>query len=173
VISQAIILLSLAGIAALDVAISIFIQRTISNAEKTYHLQRKLNDHMAGLKEMTKNNASQQELLAKQNEMMKVSMESTKHQMKSMPILLVVSVAFYFFILPSIFPSGQYTYNLLVTQVKYTGFQDNIYFIVFTIAISLTVQFLLRKRDARVFGKKYDEMKAAEAQSTGMDQPKK
>ncbi len=161
-VSQDIILITLLGIAAVDVAISILIQRTISNAEKTYHLQRKLNDHMSDLKEMTKRNASQQEMLAKQNEMMKVSMESTKHQMKSMPVLLVVSIAFYFFILPAIFPSGQYTYNLLVTQVKYTGFQDNIYFIIFTIAISLSVQFILRKRDAKVFGKKYEDMKAAE-----------
>ena len=162
-VSQEIILPSLLGMAVIDVAITILIQRTVSNAEKTYHLQRKLNEHMGDLKEMTKRNASKEELSAKQSEMMKVSMESTKHQMRSMPILFVVSIAFYFFILPALFPSGQYTYNLLVTQIKYTGFQDNIYFIVFTLAISLTVQFLLRKRDAKVFGKKYEEMKAAES----------
>jgi uncharacterized membrane protein (DUF106 family) len=160
---QAFILLSLAGIAVLDVAISISIQRTVSNAEKTYHLQKKLNEHMSDLKEMSKRNASQQELAAKQSEMMKVSMENTKHQMRSMPVLLVVSVAFYFFILPSIFPAGHGTLNLFVTTITYGTFQDSIYFIVFTLVISLTVQFLLRRRDERVYGKKYRELKEAES----------
>ena len=165
---QALILLALAGIAAVDVAISISIQRTISNAEKTYHLQRKMNEHMSDLKEMSKRKASQQEMMAKQNEMMKVSMENTKHQMRAMPVLFVVSIAFYFFILPSIFPSGHGTLNLLVTSITYGTFQDSIYFIVFTLVISLTVQFLLRKRDEKVYGQKYRELKEAESGGTNV-----
>lgn len=154
----------MAAIAAIDVAISIFIQRKISDAEKTYHLQRKLNVHMKDLQEMSKRNASKEEITAKQNELSKASMESMMHSMKSMPILFVISVAFYFFLLPSLFPAGQlYTLNLLVTKITYQGFQDNIYFIVFTIVISLAVQFILRRRDEKVFGQKYRELEAAES----------
>ncbi|MEM3839226.1 MAG: hypothetical protein QXF01_01465 [Candidatus Micrarchaeaceae archaeon] len=158
---QTLIMLALVALSALDVAISIAIQRTISNAEKLYHLQRRLNEHMKDFKEMQKRKASQAEMLAKQNEMMKISMETTKHQMRAMPILFVVSLAFYFFILPSIFPAGQHTLNLLVTTVKYNGFQDSLFFIVVTFFISLLVQSVLRRRDERVFGKKYEAMRQA------------
>ncbi len=152
----------LAAIAVVDVAITILIQRTISDAEKMYHLQRKLNTHMKDLQEMSKRNASQTEMAAKQNEMTKASMESMMNQMKAMPILFLVSVSFYFFLLPYLFPAGQqYTLNLIVTQIKYNGFQDNIYFIIFTVVISLAVQFALRKRDERVFGQKYRDIEAA------------
>lgn len=168
-LSQPIILLSLAGIAAVDVAITITIQRTISNAEKTYHLQRKLNKHMKDLQDMSKNKASQEELLAKQNEVMKVSMENTKHQLRAMPILFVVSVAFYFFILPFLFPGGTATLNLLVTSIKYTTFQDSIYFIVFTLVLSLTTQMLLRKRDEKKYGQKYKELEEAEAAASAQN----
>ncbi len=160
---MSLIIPELAAIAAVDVAISLSIQRKISSAEKTYRLQKKLNAHMADLKEMTKAHASTEEMMAKQKEVSAVAMENTKHQMRSMPILLVISVAFYFFLLPHLFPSGTRTMDLLVTTITYTGFTDSIYFIIFTVAISFSTQMVLRKVDEKSFGKKYAEQEAAEA----------
>ncbi len=245
------ILVYLAAIAAIDVALAITIQRKVSDAEKAYVLQSKTKKHMSDLQEMMKNKASKEALSAKQQELNKSLSDHTMHQMRSMPILLVLSVAFYFFILPSIFPlpllsvspanplpnqsvsiaahapagtndtvgvwlsggsygsgnivstgratdlftgtfpQGNYSakaydlnstaystvialssgahstptapvnsttspvYNLLVYKVHYNSFQDSIYFIIFTVVISLSIQMILGKRDKKKFEAKY------------------
>ncbi len=149
-------LVYLAVIAAIDVALSITIQRRVSNVEKTYLLQSKTKKHMSDLQEMMKRKAGKEELSAKQQELNKALSDHTMHQMRSMPILLVISVAVYFLILPSIFPSGTVnTVNLLVTQISYGGFKDSIYFIIFTVAMSLSVQLILGRLDKKRFDSKY------------------
>jgi uncharacterized membrane protein (DUF106 family) len=144
----------LLAISLIDVIISISVQRTIIKAEKTFKLQEDLKRIQAELKELMDRKAGAEDLAKKQKELGSAFSATTKHQMRATPVLFVISIAFYFLLLPHLFPSGTATLNLLVTSIKYQTFQDNTYFIIFTFIISITMQMVLQARDRKRFGAK-------------------
>ncbi len=147
------IYLELLAISIIDVAISITVQRRIASVEKTYMLQAKMKRHMDELKELTNNKAPNEHLIAKQKEITDTMTETTMHQLRATPVLLVVSIFLYFLILPNLFPSA--TVNTLpIIGYKYHGFEDNYYFIGVTFVISLAVQLALGQRDKKRFAPK-------------------
>ena len=148
-----IIYFELLAISIIDVAVSISIQRKVASVEKTYMLQAKMKRHMAELKELTDKKAPNEHLIAKQKEITQTMSESTMHQMRATPVLLVVSVVLYFFILPNLFPTP--TVNTLpIIGFQYHSFQDNYYFIGITFVISLAIQLALGQRDKKRFAPK-------------------
>ncbi len=91
-------------ISIVDIAVSILVQRRIANVEKTYHLQAKMKKHMDDIKQLTESKAPQDHINAKQKELSATMSESMKHQMRATPVLFVISLLLYFFILPNLFP---------------------------------------------------------------------
>lgn len=160
-------LVELSLISILDVALTLTIQRKISNVEKTYHLQNKTNKLMKELNEMLKQkDANKDAISAKQAELNKAISEQSMHQMRSTPILLVISALLYFFILPQIFPGSPTTLNLLVTSIHYTGFEDSTYFIVFTFIISIATNLVLQRMDRARLDAKYKGLEKLEERAT-------
>ncbi len=147
------IILELIALSIIDVGLSLGVQRTISKAEKTFRFQEDMKRIQAEFKALVDRKAGQEELSAKQKELTTAMSASTKHQMKAMPVVFVISIGFYFFLLPALFPSGTATYNLFVTKITYHTFVDNWDFIIFTVIISFALQLLLGQYDKRRFGK--------------------
>jgi uncharacterized membrane protein (DUF106 family) len=149
-----IIYFELVAISIIDVVVSILLQRAIANTEKTYHLQNKMQRHMKEHKELMDRKASAEELAAKQKEITQTMSDTMMHQFRATPVLFLVSIALYFFILPTLFPTTNIN-TFPILGFKYPSFQDNYFFIGVTFVIGFVVQIALSRYDKKRFDLKY------------------
>ncbi|MEM3841074.1 MAG: hypothetical protein QXN59_00030 [Candidatus Micrarchaeaceae archaeon] len=101
-------------------ALSIFAQRKISDPRKIRAAQAKMKYHTAMLNEMVKNKRPQEEILAKQREIMPMMTESMKLQMKSTMIIIPIFFLLYYVLMPALFGSiSKETATFIVSGLNY------------------------------------------------------
>ena len=88
-------------IAVVYVAITVMIQRRFSNIARIREIRSAMVNHQKDLKKMDKN--TRQEVIAeKQKQMMDLTSEMMRHQLKASFIILPVSITLFYFVLPMI-----------------------------------------------------------------------
>lgn len=128
-------------IAVVYVAITVMIQRRFSNIARIREIRSAMVNHQKDLKKMDKN--TRQEVIAeKQKQMMDLTSEMMKHQLKASFIILPVSITLFYFVLPYIF--GAPTTNITVFSIilPYRTF-----FIIVAIIIGLISQSVVAEYD--------------------------
>ncbi|MGC8776480.1 MAG: EMC3/TMCO1 family protein [Candidatus Micrarchaeia archaeon] len=132
----------IALIAIIYTLLSFFIQRKVANMKKVYEMQEKIKAKSAELKEMSKNGATNSELMEKQKEIMSLASESMISQMKPMIIILPLFFVVYYWLLPMLFPSHP-TVLLAGMKFSYTAF---FILVVFVFGILLSIGVMVRDR---------------------------
>jgi membrane protein insertase Oxa1/YidC/SpoIIIJ len=74
---------------------SLTLQRKLANPKKMREIQARVKEHTKKLNEMVKSGAPKEEIMAKNKEVMPLVMESTKHQMKPMIVILPIFLLLY------------------------------------------------------------------------------
>jgi uncharacterized membrane protein (DUF106 family) len=126
-------------------AVSIAAQRLLSNPKRMREIQAKVQIMQKEMTSMMKNNASQDELMAKQREFMPLMGEQMKNSMKPMLVVLPLLLITYYLIIP----------NLPFPSAYINGTKEFFFIIVFGIGMVAAVFILLYDRK-----KSKEEMKA-------------
>ncbi|MGC8662243.1 MAG: EMC3/TMCO1 family protein [Candidatus Micrarchaeia archaeon] len=119
--------LFVALVAILYTLLSFIIQRKVANMKKVYEMQEKIKAKSKELNEMVKSGIKNEELLAKQKEVMGLATESMVNQMKPMVIILPLFLIVYYLLLPALFPNNptfvfgsfKLTYNTLFILIVF------------------------------------------------------
>lgn len=149
-------------VAILYTILSFVIQRKMANMKKVYEMQEMIKAKSKELNEMVKRGAKNEELMAKQKEVMSLASSSMMNQMKPMIIILPLFFVVYYWLLPILFP----THPMLIIdglKLAYTAFFILIVF-VFGMALSFSV---LAIDKAKAKKAKQAEALAKEAQEAG------
>ena len=135
--------LIIVGIAILDVAMSTVIQRTLGNPKKARSIQRKLNRINIEMREMIKNKAPQEHIMAKQKEMMPHFNESMKNSMKPMIVIFPVLLAIYYLLIGVYLSSWQkYVINFIFPM----GYKELFIAVVFILGLVVGITIALYDR---------------------------
>ncbi len=129
-------------------ALSLFLQRKLSNPKKIREIQRKVNEHTKRLNEMVKSGATREQIQAKQSEIMPHMSEMMKHQIKPVIVIFPLFLLLYWVALPYLlnaFGAATATINFIFPKVSYTSFFIIIEFII-GIAVSIAVMAYDRKK---------------------------
>ena len=132
---------------------SLALQRKLANPKKMREIQARVKEHTNKLKEMTKNGASKEEIMAKNKEVMPLVMESTKHQMKPLIAILPIFLILYDVLLPYVATSMGFS-KATVDFIFMMNYQYLFFAIVFIVGMITTVFVML-----------YDKKKAKEEQA--------
>lgn len=89
-------------IAVVYAMVSIVLQRKLSDPKRMRQIQAKIQLVQKEMNAMLKSNATQEQLMAKQKEVMPLMGESMKNSMKPMLVLLPMLLLTYYWLLPSI-----------------------------------------------------------------------
>ncbi len=114
------ILPELAAIAIAYVTLTIVVQRKLINYKRIKEIKKEMDSKMKELKQMGAT-ATKEMTDAKQKEIMLLTSESMKHQIKGMIIILPISILLYYVALPALFPS-QATVIVLSYTLPYRTF---------------------------------------------------
>ena len=128
-------------IAVAYVCTSVLLQRKLTNPLRTYEIQNTIKKKTQELTELTKRNADQKELSAKQGEITSLLSESMRSQMKPMFVVLPIFLVLYYLIFPAIFPS---TADISVFSMI-VGYKT--YFIAVAFVLGLVLSMSLMARD--------------------------
>ena len=108
------------AIALAYTSFSIFAQRKISDPKRIREAQAKMKRHTAMLNEMVKSKRPQEEIMAKQKEIMPMMTESMKLQMKSTLIIIPIFFVLYYVLMPAAFGSiSKDTATFIVSGLNY------------------------------------------------------
>ncbi len=108
------------AIALAYTSFSIFAQRKISDPKRMRDAQAKMKKHTAILNDMVKNKRPQEEIAAKQKELMPMMTESMKMQMKSTLIIIPIFFLLYYVLMPAMFGSiSKETVTFIVSGLNY------------------------------------------------------
>ena len=130
--------------AILYTLLSFYIQRKMSNIKKVYEMQEQIKSKSKELNEMVKRGASNDELLAKQKEVMSLASKSMMSQMKPMVIILPLFLIVYYLLLPILFPSHPMVY------LGGAKFAYNTFFIIVVFIFGLLLSITVTVRDRRI-----------------------
>lgn len=114
------ILLELAAIAIAYVLLTLVVQRKLINYKRIKEIKKEMDSKMKELKQMG-TTATKEMTDAKQKEIMLLTSESMKHQIKGMIIILPISILLYYIALPALFPA-QATVTVLSYNLPYKTF---------------------------------------------------
>jgi uncharacterized membrane protein (DUF106 family) len=128
-------------IAFVYVIFSISTQRKLTNPKRTYEIQEAIKQKSKELSELSKNRASQEQLLAKQREVTTLLSESMKSQLKPMFVILPIFFILYYVLFPAAFPSDA-TVTLLSMKFNYKT-----YFIILAFVFGLVLSIIMMMRD--------------------------
>jgi uncharacterized membrane protein (DUF106 family) len=128
-------------IALVYVIFSISMQRKLTNPKRTYEIQDAIKQKSKELSELSKNRASQEQLMAKQKEVTALLSESMRSQLKPMFVILPVFFIMYYVLFPAAFPS-----NSTVTLIS-VKFNYKTYFIVLAFVFGLALSVIMMLRD--------------------------
>ncbi len=130
-------------IAILDVAMSTALQRTLGNPKKARSIQRKLNKINKELKELMKNNAPHEHVMAKQKEMMPHFNESMKNSMKPM-IVIFPALLLVYYVLIGVFLSSWQKY--VINFIFPMGYKELFIAVVFILGLIVGISIALYDR---------------------------
>jgi uncharacterized membrane protein (DUF106 family) len=118
---QAIVML--VAIGAVYVMFSVLVQRKLTNPKRMRELQRRIQGISKEMNEMVKRKAPQEEVAAKQKELMPLMGENMRASMKPMFALLPVFLLLYYVLLPNVFASwAGHDYVMLIgMKLGYLG----------------------------------------------------
>jgi uncharacterized membrane protein (DUF106 family) len=139
-------------IAIIYTALSLVLQRKLSNPKKMRQIQAKIQIVQKEMNAMLKQNAPQEQLFAKQKEVMPLMGESMKNSMKPLLVLLPMLLVTYYFIIPSI-PA--------IATNNISGAKELFFIIVF--AIGFVGAMIIMVYDRRKMKEEMKEMEAASA----------
>jgi uncharacterized membrane protein (DUF106 family) len=152
---QAIVLLVTVGLAY--VVLSVLIQRKLTNPKRMRELQRRIQEISKEMNELTKNKAPQEEVAAKQKELMPLMGENMKASMKPMFALLPVFLLLYYVLLPSAFGSWAGHDYIFLIGMK-LGYLGVFFATVFILGMASTAVIMV-----------YDRKKAKEEKSMAVE----
>jgi len=112
---------------------SLALQRKLANPKKMREIQARVKEHTKKLNEMVKSGAPKEEIMAKNKEVMPLVMESTKHQMKPMIVILPIFLLLYDVLLPYMATSmgfSKATIDFIFPNMNYQLFFFAVVFIV-------------------------------------------
>lgn len=119
------LLILLAGI---YVALSIVLQRKLSNPKRLREIQEIIKEKTKELNELAKSRADPKALADKQKELMPLLNETMKLQFKPLLVVLPIFIALYYLILPMAFkPYSSARFSFLSLSLNY-----QLYFVLFT-----------------------------------------
>lgn len=145
------------GIAVAYTFASIALQRTLTSPKKTREIQERMQGISKELNDMLKNNASQDEIKAKQAELMPLMSTSMKSQFKPMLVILPLFFVLYSWIFPYVFVSA-----VQVQFLIYKGSPAQIMFLVIASVLGITSSLVILAYDKK---KAKEEKKALENSS--------
>lgn len=125
---------------------SMALQRLISNPKKTREIQYRLNTLSSELNSMVKNNAPQEDIKAKQSELMPLMSTSMKTQFTPMLVILPIFFIIYSLIFPHLFVSA-----VQVQFFIFKGSPAQVQFLTAVFVLGLAASFVVLA---------YDKMKA-------------
>ncbi len=134
------------AIGIIDVFVSIYLQRKVFiDEEKMYRSQMKMKKFQGEMKDMVKNNASQEDLMNKQKEMMPLMGENMSFSMKSAIPSLILFLAIYYFILPYVYKAIAPNYltatvNFIMPLNYHTLFWATIFILGIIVAIYMSIR---------------------------------
>ncbi len=132
---------------------SLVLQRKLANPKKMREIQARVKEHTKKLNEMVKNGASKEDIMAKNKEVMPLVMESTKHQMKPLIVILPIFLLLYDVLLPYMATSMGFSKST-VDFIFTMNYQYFFFAIVFIVGMISTVFVML-----------YDKKKTKEEQA--------
>ncbi|MEM0150127.1 MAG: EMC3/TMCO1 family protein [Candidatus Micrarchaeaceae archaeon] len=132
---------------------SLALQRKLANPKKMREIQARVKEHTKKLNEMVKGGASKEEIMAKNKEVMPLVMESTKHQMKPLIVILPIFLLLYDVLLPYMATSMGFSKST-VDFIFTMNYQYFFFAIVFIVGMISTVVVML-----------YDKKKTKEEQA--------
>jgi uncharacterized membrane protein (DUF106 family) len=118
--------------------LTILFQRKITNVKRMREIQARISRVSAEMKELTKRNASQQELMSKQKEIMPLMGESMRSSIKPMLVILPIFLLMYYVLLP----------NLPISAGNPKGVQGFFFMVVFIVGIVLAAALMIIDRRA-------------------------
>ncbi len=143
--------ITIAVIASLAVAYtiaSVFIQRKLSNPKRIAEIQSIIKQNSEHLKELTKQGASANEIMAKQREIFPLMTESMKYQFKPMLIILPLFLALYYLVVPSLSSVFKMPSTVHLMSLNFSSM--NLFFaITFILGLIVSLAFMVYDRRAR------------------------
>lgn len=128
-------------VAVAYVCLSVLLQRKLTNPRRTYEIQDIIKKKTQELTDLTKRNADQKTLSAKQSEITGLLSESMRSSMKPMFVVLPIFLVLYYLVFPAVFPS-----DLTVTVLSMTlGYKT--YFVAVAFIIGIVVSMSLMAID--------------------------
>lgn len=92
------------AIAIVYTIFSVVLQRKLVKMERVYEIQEVMKQKTKELTDLSKNKADMNELKAKQAEIMKLTSESMKNQIKPMIVIFPIFIVVYYLLLPMLIP---------------------------------------------------------------------
>jgi len=129
------------------VAVSVFLQRKLSDMKKVYAIQEETKIKSKELNDLAKANASKEEMMKKQQELMALVQQSMRAQIKPMLVILPLFFVVYYVLLPYAFAGQQFVFYLMGMKLGYKLF---FIFVAFVLGFASSIAFMI-----------YDRMKIA------------
>jgi uncharacterized membrane protein (DUF106 family) len=145
-----IIQFELIGVAVAYSLLLVALQRILINVDRMYEIRAHMNKHQTHLMKMVKENASKEEIAAKQKILMEASTESMKMQFKPMIVTLPLYAVLYYLVLPHYF-GGVPNLSILSFSLSYRWT-----FIVFSLILTMVLTQLISLYDRRRLKDKYN-----------------
>lgn len=142
--------LEIIGLAIAYSVLLILLQRLLIDVDRMYELRAHMNKHQKHLMALTKQNASKETIAEKQKELIAVSSESMKMQMKPMIVTLPLYAVLYYLVLPKYF-SNVPNFHIFSITLNY-----GLAFIVFSLILTMVLQQLIAFYDRRRLKHKYN-----------------
>jgi uncharacterized membrane protein (DUF106 family) len=140
----------IAAVAVAYAVFSIVLQRKLTNVDRMYEIRARMNDGTKQLTDMVKNNASQEEISKKQKEVMEISTESMKLQMKPMIVIFPVFLLLNYFVLPHFF---NFASKVSIASITLTY---QIFFVVCLFIMGIIISSIFSLYDRKRLGHKYN-----------------
>jgi uncharacterized membrane protein (DUF106 family) len=113
--------IEITAIAAVYALFVILLQRKLINIDRMYELRAKMNDKTTGLTNLIKSNAPKEEISQKQKELMDISTQSMKQQLKPLVVVFPLFLMLYYVALPHVFNMTS-TLTLASFTISYSEF---------------------------------------------------
>jgi len=125
------------------VAVSVFLQRKLSDMKKVYAIQEETKQKSKELSDLAKANAGKEEIAKKQQELMALMQQSMRAQIKPMLIILPLFFIVYYLLLPYAFASSHFVFQFAGMKLGYRLF---FIFIAFIVGLISSIFFMIHDR---------------------------
>ncbi len=145
---ESITIVIIASLAVAYTFISIFLQRKLSNPKRIAEIQGIIKENSARLKELTKQGASTEEIMAKQKEVLPLMTETMKYQFKPMLIIMPLFLLLYYLVVPSLASTFKMSSSVHLMSFNFSNM--NFFFVItFVLGLIVSVTFMIYDRRAR------------------------